>query len=314
MNLHALRPAVTRSAATVRRSNSLFCLVATAALSTTLTGTHPAAAYAFSVTPRPSLHLTPRRSRTEPTIIPHQQTHLTPRQQRYSSISSRCYFASPLRNNNDNRQDEKPKGIFGKLGKALTSVFGSSEERKEKAAALERKREVKNQVNDGVDEMLRGAPLGVRMLGKMLVKPLMGSLASNLAEGMAAQAKTMEQILEDAQRLIMNDAAVVDALGTPIQIGTPFSQSSSMVTVNGQTQSRIELAMNVAGTKRNGVARVMANGESGVSQLIVEAGGRVFNVNVSSSSSSSGAAKKMSSFSSDDIIDAEIIVDKDTKK
>jgi hypothetical protein len=213
---------------------------------------------------------------------------------------------------------------LSKIGNAVSSLLGTdSEERKEKAAAIERKKQVKNQVSDGIDEMFKGAPLGVRMLGKMVVKPLLGSIASTVAEGMASQAQTMEKVMDDAQFYVMNDRDVADALGTPIQLSTtPFSQSSSMMTVNGQTQSRIELATNIAGSNRSGVARILANGD-GISQLIVETGGRVYNVNVSSSpskstskffddSGSSSSSSNIRKNKNDDIIEAEI-VEKETK-
>jgi hypothetical protein len=226
----------------------------------------------------------------------------------------------------DSQKNGGGGGFLSKIGNAVSSLLGTnSEERKQKAAAIERKKEVKNQVSDGIDEMFKGAPLGVRMLGKMVVKPLLGSVASTLAEGMASQAQTMEKVMDDAQRLIMNDPAVVSALGVPIQISpTPFSQSSSMMSVNGQTQSRMQLATNVVGSNRAGIARIVANDDS-ISQLIVEAGGRVFNVDVTMSSSSSWSSGR--SFSSsgtsssssssnkkndNDIIEAEII-EKKTK-
>mmetsp|Transcript_32669 Transcript_32669/g.79393 ORF Transcript_32669/g.79393 Transcript_32669/m.79393 type:complete len:367 (-) Transcript_32669:98-1198(-) len=218
-------------------------------------------------------------------------------------------------------------GFLSKIGKKVSSFLGGpqSEEDKQKAAAIERKKQVKDQVSGGIDEMFKGAPLGVRMLGKMVIKPLLGSVASTLAEGMASQAQMMEKVMDDAQRLIMNDRDVVDALGVPIQISkAPFSQASSSMSVNGETQSRIELATNVSGSKRSGIARIVANGDA-ISQLIIESDGRVFNVDVSLSSASppSGGSwssgrsftgsSSSNSKSDNDIIEAEI-VEKETKQ
>ena len=239
----------------------------------------------------------------------------------------RSYSSSSLNMMNPSEDGGSGGGFLSKIGKKVSSFLGGpqSEEDKQKAAAIERKKQVKDQVSGGIDEMFKGAPLGVRMLGNMVIKPLLGSVASTLAEGMASQAQMMEKVMDDAQTLIMNDRAVVDALGVPIQISnTPFSQASSSISVNGQTQSRIELATNVSGSKGSGIARIVANGDS-ISQLLIESSdGRLFNVDVTLSSSSrswsssSGRSFTSSSFSStttkndNDIIEAEI-VEKETK-
>lgn len=203
---------------------------------------------------------------------------------------------------------------IGKTAKSFLPKkwFGSQEEK----AQLARKKEVKDQVKGSMEELLKDAPLGVRMMGKM-VAPLMGNLASTMAEGFAEQQRTTETLLEDAQRYIMNDPNVVNAMGTPIQLGMPFSQSSSMSSVNGQTQSRVELALNIAGSKRSGIARILATND-GIAQLIVESGGKVFNVSLQKSKlgGSSSAKRKFGSGGAagdDNIIEAEII-DKDTKR
>lgn len=203
---------------------------------------------------------------------------------------------------------------IGKTAKSFLPKkwFGSQEEK----AQLARKKEVKDQVKGSMEELLKDAPLGVRMMGKM-VAPLMGNLASTMAEGFAEQQRTTETLLEDAQRYIMNDPNVVNAMGTPIQLGAPFSQSSSMSSnVNGQTQSRVELALNIAGSKRSGIARILATNE-GIAQLIVESGGKVFNVSLQSKRGPSSSKRKFGGSSTaagdDNIIEAEII-DKDTTR
>ena len=68
----------------------------------------------------------------------------------------------------------------------------------EEKAQLARKQQVKDQVQGSMDELLKGAPLGVRMMGKM-VAPLMGNLVSTMAEGFAEQQRTTEMLLEDAR-------------------------------------------------------------------------------------------------------------------
>jgi hypothetical protein len=220
------------------------------------------------------------------------------------------YHSSPLRQR-DNQKDEKGGGgFFGQLEKAAKTFlpkkwFGSDEEK----AKLTRQRQVKDQVKDSIDEMLRGAPLGIRMMGKM-VAPLMGSVASTLEEGFVEQQRATEAIMDDAREYLLSDSTITDAMGTPIQLGAPFSQSSSMTSVNGKTQSRMELALNISGPKRSGIARIIAT-ESGISQLLVESGGKMFNVNLSSKGKGRARKNNFGSRDDDNIIEAEII-EKDT--
>lgn len=232
---------------------------------------------------------------------------------------TRLYFSSPLRKRDSNSKENSGGGggIGGFLEKVKsflpTKWFGSKDEKE----ALQRKAEVQSQVSGGLNDILKDAPLPIRLAGR-LVAPLMGSLASTLAESVAEQQRTTEALLDDARRCIQDDPAVADALGGPVKVGQPFSQSSSMASVNGRTQSRVELSVDVVGTRRSGVARVSAT-ERGITQLLVESGGRLFNVNtsprrnVAGSRRGVGGSKGDGGDDDDDIIEAEII-EKETKR
>jgi len=225
----------------------------------------------------------------------------------HNRVDTRLYSS---RNNKDN------KSLLSKIGSKVKSVlptkllptkwFGTKEEKK---AQLVRK-EATAQVTAGIQEMLKDAPSGIRMMGKMIA-PLVGKMAATMKD----QQEKMKVIMEDTQRYLVSDEAVTSVLGEPIQIGAPTSQSSSTSSINGKTQSRVELGMPVTGPMGSGVARVLAS-QDGISQLQVEAGGRVINVNLSGSSSKrrSTSRGKFSSSGSgkDNIIEAEII-DKETK-
>jgi len=176
--------------------------------------------------------------------------------------------------------------------------FGSDEEK----AKIQRRQETKN----GIDAMLKDAPLGVRMLGKMVTP-----LVSSLAETMADQQRAVGSIIEEAQGYLVGDPAVTGLLGVPISLGAPFSQSSSSSSINGQVQSRVELAMPVSGPNGSGTVRLLASQDQ-IVQLQLDALGRTVNVSLTNSrqsfkGTSSGMGGRSSPKSDPDIIEAEII-------
>jgi hypothetical protein len=225
---------------------------------------------------------------------------------RHRNQATRVYFSSRKNNN-------EKKGLLSKVGGAVKSIlpkilpkkwFGSDEEKQK----IQRRKEVKNQVSGELNNILKDAPLGIRILGK-LASPLMSSAASKLAETMAGQQRTTEVLLEDARSYLTGDPAVTRMIGEPISVGAPSSQSSSTVSINGKTQSRVELAMQVSGSKGSGVARLLATQE-GIEQLQLEADGQVINVSLTTQPRSGGSHSLQGG--DDNIIEAEII-DKKTK-
>ena len=245
-------------------------------------------------------HLLSTRSLTTSTT-PFSLSNTAPRNIKRST-GSRLHYSSR------NKKDED-QGILAKIGKTVKSFlptkwFGSDEEKRE----LARREEMKQEMSSSIDQMFKDAPLGIRMMGKM-ISPLMSGVASSLAETMAEQRRTTESLMEDARGYLMGDPAVISLLGEPIRVGSPFSQSSSTTSINGKTQTRIELGMPVTGSRGSGVARLLATQE-GISQLQVEAGGRAINVSLVKRGGggwSGGSSKKGYSSSDDNIIEAEII-------
>ena len=238
-----------------------------------------------------------------------------------TSSSTRLFSSFRKRDDDDN-----DGGFLSKLGSvaknAAKSILPSTwfQSEKEQKAALERKR-VQNQLSRDVNEVLKNAPLPVRMLGSV-VAPLLGNVMSGLAETMAEQQQTVDALLQRAQTSLENDDVVANVLGSSgsIQVGAPFSQSSSSTSINGQTQTGVELAFAVSGSRGSGVARLTAANNE-IQQLILQTSdGRSISVNVSKGGGGGrrqvqGGGGKMSSSSSsnDNIIEAEII-EKDTKK
>ncbi|KAL3943249.1 MAG: hypothetical protein SGBAC_002694 [Bacillariaceae sp.] len=224
-------------------------------------------------------------------------------------MSPKTRLYSSKNNNN------KGEGLLSKIGKKIlpTRLFGSDEEKKK----LAKKKEARDQMNGTLDAMLKDAPLGVRMMAKM-VTPIISTVASGLSDVMAEQQRTTEGIMDDARGYLVGDPAVSGLLGEPIQLGAPFSQSSSTSSINGQTQTRVQLAMSVTGSRLSGTVQVLAT-QDGIAQMQVDAGGRRIDVNLlnrgsAGSSTVFGASSSSSSRISDDdnIIEAEII-DKESK-
>lgn len=200
----------------------------------------------------------------------------------------------------------KDEGFLAKIGNAVksilpTKIFGSKEEKQ----ALARKKEYREQISGGLNEVLKDAPLGLRMMGKM-VSPLLSTMASSLADTMAEQQRTTEGLMDDARQYLMGDPAVANLLGEPISLGAPFSQSSSTTSINGKTQTRVELGMPVSGSRSSGTIRLLAT-QDGISQMILEAGGRSVNVSLSRKGGSYSTSSGYKVNGDDNIIEAEII-------
>lgn len=241
------------------------------------------------------------------------------------TTSSNTRLFSSFRKRDDDDNDNNDGGFLAKLGKVAkntakailpNSWFQSDKEQK---AAIERKR-VKNQLSRDMNDMLKDAPLAVRMLGNV-VAPLLGNVMSGLAETMAEQQQVVNVLLEKAQECLENDDVVASVLGSgAIQVDAPFSQSSSTTSINGLTQTRVEFAFAVSASRGSGVARLTAANNE-IQQLVLQTSdGRTISVNINKGSGGRGqrlqgrnAAKMSSSSSSSNVIEAEII-EKDTKR
>lgn len=232
-------------------------------------------------------------------------------------FNTRLYSSSkhPLRRNNQNEDSNELFGFRRGLRRVLpTKWFGTKKEKE----ALERKQIVKDRVRGELDQMLQGAPLPVQLFGKYVAAPMMGKLASKVAEAGFQQQETMEAILDEAREMLLRDAEITSLLGTPIQIGTPFSQRSSTTVINGSRQLRTEFEVELSGPYQNGVSRIIATNE-GIGQLLVESNGKVYNVDLTSEgkrrasqmSRSRNSRSRGNEDHDDTIIEAEIIDDKE---
>lgn len=179
-------------------------------------------------------------------------------------------------------EPEKDETILKKATDKLKDLVPSF--LKPKSTKITQKEKAKNEVSSSIDTMLKDAPLGIRMMGKM-ISPLISSVAGNIAEAMEEQSKQLSDLMDDAKMYIISDSNVVNELGgEPIQIGMPFSQSSSTTNINGKMSSSVNSSFEVRGRRSGGVATMSAaNGQ--IQQLVIDVNGKRLYVNLSGSPS-----------------------------
>ena len=170
-------------------------------------------------------------------------------------------------------------------------------------------------------ELLKGAPLPIRLVGRM-VAPLLSSALSQVAQAAQEQQATLDRVLDQAMVCIETNDAVHDMLGSPVQVSsTPTSQSSSSAStnINGRTtmQQRIHVTLSVQGSRHAGVAMVTAT-EDGLQSIQVQSqgSGRLIQVPIRTVVDVEGSVTSTSSTSSNRrptlgnknvIVDAEIV-------
>ena len=231
----------------------------------------------------------------------HHPTLLRQQQLRQQQQQSRLFFSQ--RNDNDDDWATFKKAGSNLFKKGVDKVksiipFGKSDE--EKRAKMIKK-ERKQEITGGISEMLKDAPLPIRMMGRM-VSPLLARAAEEIAE----QSKEAQYMWEEARIRLMNDPYISEALGEPLQIGQPFSQAQSTTVINGKSSARVQASFQVAGPRGSGVATLESvNGE--IRSLNVNVNGR--NISVGSSTRGGNAiyGKSSSSKKDDNIVEAEII-------
>jgi len=291
-----LSPALNKSSC----SRRLLCLTAAAAFSTL-----PSSSFAFAPAAVKNTRYLDRRVVTGTPIA-------------FLTMPSRPALVQPFVQSQTRLYASKKEGggLFDKIKGAGKSIlpqkwFQSDEE---KQAAIQKK-QMKSEISGGLQEILKDAPLPVRMMGKM-VAPLMSSALSSMGQALKEQQQDMQDLMDDTRSYLVRDPDSAQALGEPIQLQPPFSQGSSTANINGKVTKQIQSSFYVQGAYQTGVARMTAT-ERGISQLLLEVGGRTINVNLSSTGRS-GSSSKFSSGdyksklgknpkNQDDIIDVEFV-------
>jgi hypothetical protein len=107
---------------------------------------------------------------------------------------------------------------------------------------------------------------------------MMNRLNFELEASMNQDQTSIDGILNDALDCLRGDSAITDLLGDRIELGRmPFAQSSSSVIINGMRRSRVELGIQVTGSRDIGQVRLMAE-QDRLSFLEVDVRGRVIRV------------------------------------
>lgn len=222
----------------------------------------------------------------------------------HSGMSSRMFFSR-------NNENDSNKSVKSKLSSLLPSFLRRKDKKTQKADIVQKRN---NDLSAGIDTILKDAPLPVRMMGKMIA-PIIGQVAGTMMETMEEQSRMVDQLMEDAKNLIIQDTDSCRELGgTPIQVGRPFNQSSSSMSVNGQTKSSIQAQFEVQGSTGSGIATIFQQ-DGKVSSLNLNINGRTFNIDVKGGRVGSSSSVKQSSsnvgknrnINEGDFIDAEFV-------
>ena len=88
----------------------------------------------------------------------------------------------------------------------------------------------------------------------------------------AEQSLKSSDMLKEARLRILENDVVGAKLGEPLQVSTPFSQSSSMSSVNGKKASKVRARFQVGGPYGTGVA-TMDSVDGEIRLLVVDING-----------------------------------------
>ena len=229
-----------------------------------------------------------------------------------------------------------PKQLFG--GSPSSDVKEQNNKKQQSNNQIEQQQQqqqqteiMKNAFSGNLKEILKDAPLGVRMMGE-IISPIISGLVETVVETVQEQQRTIDDVIDDAKIYMQLDQSVTDMLGTTtISLGLPISSSSSTSIINGNAQSRIELIIPVYAGSSYSTSTVQVLAINNViTQMELNDSGRRISVSLASQSpslystdtsniSSSSSSKTMNRSNDDDdnddnmIIEAEII-DKETNQ
>lgn len=114
-------------------------------------------------------------------------------------------------------------------------------------------------------------PTGFNSIFSDMVRPFQQMFQS------ANQSLKSSDMLKEARLRIMDNEVVGAKLGRPLQVSTPFSQSSSMSSVNGKKASKVRARFQIGGPYGTGVA-TMDSVDGEIRSLVVDINGSTVRV------------------------------------
>lgn len=142
-------------------------------------------------------------------------------------------------------------------------------------------------------------PIGFNSIFSDIFSPFQQMLSS------AAQSLNSSDMLKEARLRILDNDVVLSKLGEPIQVSTPFSQSSSMSNMNGQKASKVRARFQVAGPYGTGVA-TMDSIDGEIRSLVVDLNGSTVRIGPRQQGDGVGGRRKKKN-----VVEAEILDESD---
>ena len=165
--------------------------------------------------------------------------------------------------------------------------------------------------SDIMDQMMSEMMTKTRMMDEMLDR-FNSQMNAGMMNAQGDQPPLDEfRLMDEALEYLNTDAEVTDVLGNGIQLGPPFSRSSSSEMVNGISTSRLQLGIPIRGSRGEGRAMLFADDE-GITQIGLDAKGHdsLIDVNLDGTRTRSNSKAK-----DEEVIDATVVdngVDKET--
>lgn len=210
------------------------------------------------------------------------------------SQQTRLFFSKNTEDDDWSNLKRSAGNLVKKGAEKIKSILPFRKTEEEKRAAM-----IKKEQKEALNSMFKDLPFPIRMAGKMIA-PLLSKVGEEIAE----QSRAAQGVLDEARVRLVNDDALRQKLGEPLQVGSPFSQSSSSMSINGKSTTKLQASFQVVGPYGSGVATMSSsNGE--IDSLVVNING--MNMSVGARTGNVFGRSSSSRVRSDDVIEAEII-------
>mmetsp|Transcript_6632 Transcript_6632/g.9896 ORF Transcript_6632/g.9896 Transcript_6632/m.9896 type:complete len:356 (+) Transcript_6632:233-1300(+) len=195
-----------------------------------------------------------------------------------TTATSRLYGSNSNSNNNDK------ENILKKAANKIKSILPWKSKNKNNSnskSSITAKQKAKKSVSTSIETALKDAPLGIKLMGK-LIAPIVTNLVGVLAQSMEESQLQFDNVMRDVVYYLQIDPRA--QLGGAVEVGSPFSQSSSTMIINGQKESRMQASFEVKGVNGGGIATVTAvNGV--IQSLVLNANGRNIDIDTNAAKS-----------------------------